>query len=68
MKQKQVFSSIIVYLKLQLILLQSCNIFTEKVKDEKFNKLKDFYVKLREEHIAMLREVSFQLSGIRPLI
>lgn len=29
---------------------------TEKVKDEKFNKLKDFYVKLRDDHIAKLRE------------
>ena len=30
----------------------------EKVRDEKFNKLKDVYMKLREEHIPLLRQVS----------
>lgn len=29
---------------------------TEKVKDEKFNKIKDLYVKLREDHINLLRQ------------
>lgn len=32
--------------------------FLEKVKDEKFNKLKDVYVKLRNDHIQKLREMA----------
>lgn len=37
------------------MLRRVCN-FLEKVKDEKFNRLKDVYVKLRNDHIQKLRE------------
>lgn len=32
--------------------------FLEKLRDEKFHKLKELYTKLREEHIQLLRQVS----------
>lgn len=33
-------------------------VFLERARDEKFNKIKDLYVKLREEHIQLLRQVN----------
>lgn len=35
-----------------------------KVLEEKFNKLKDVYGKLREEHIQLIRQVSFSNSKL----
>lgn len=40
-------------------LLDICFIFLEKHFHEKFDKLKSIYVKLRDEHVAEIRKVSF---------
>lgn len=42
-------------------ILNIVNFVVEKAKvlEEKFNKLKDVYGKLREEHIQLIRQVSF---------